>query len=545
MRMTSRTTAVLTAAATFTAGAVGLVVSASQAGTPATPHDRQHLAGQILDHWSRSPMTPASLRALREQAHRPARDPGDAVNFGRSGEANGGTGKPARGLPNVRVNDPAQDTHATDQTTQSETSVAVAGSNVVVGYNDSQQALLAFNDGLDFSGYAYSSDGGATFTDAGTLPNPGNFVNVGDPWLASDRAGNIYYSTLTYGGNVGNLEVAVAKSTDGGQTFSTPTFASPNDDSRFYFGDKDALAVGPSPTNNKADVLYDTWDDFSCDAATFTCASGLPVSRSTDGGRTWTMAYADKLGDDPNSCSFAQYIGAQPLVDPRQGTLYVATEKLAVLDPNCTFDQPLTRSQVVFRSTDGGQTFSPGTTIATVTAATPQGALNLGSGQFIRTIEFPTLALYAGTLYATWNDGASGSSHIRVGASSDGGQTWTTSWVTQGSNDELQPSLSADRSGLRVLYYQRNNDNSLDVALASSKNGSAWTTSRVSSTSFPGVVTVPQFDPQISFGYMGDYISNVSDGTHSYFAWGDNRNIVTNFTHPRGRHDPDVFFATQ
>jgi hypothetical protein len=44
---------------------------------------------------------------------------------------------------------------------------------------------------------------------------------------------------------------------------------------------------------------------------------------------------------------------------------------------------------------------------------------------------------------------------------------------------------------------------------------------------------------------MGDYISSVSDGTHQYFAWGDNRNTVTNFLYPQGRNDPDVFAAVQ
>jgi hypothetical protein len=34
-----------------------------------------------------------------------------------------------------------------------------------------------------------------------------------------------------------------------------------------------------------------------------------------------------------------------------------------------------------------------------------------------------------------------------------------------------------------------------------------------------------------------------SAGGHQYFAWGDNRDVVVNFTHPHGRHDPDVFFA--
>jgi hypothetical protein len=44
---------------------------------------------------------------------------------------------------------------------------------------------------------------------------------------------------------------------------------------------------------------------------------------------------------------------------------------------------------------------------------------------------------------------------------------------------------------------------------------------------------------------MGDYIANTSDGSSQYFAWGDNRNIVTNFMWPQGRHDPDIFAAKQ
>ncbi len=66
---------------------------------------------------------------------------------------------------------------------------------------------------------------------------------------------------------------------------------------------------------------------------------------------------------------------------------------------------------------------------------------------------------------------------------------------------------------------------------------------RVTSQSFPGVYNAPQFDPIIATAYMGDYIANVSDGSHQYFAWGDNRDVVTNFLWPQGRHDPDVFFA--
>ena len=59
------------------------------------------------------------------------------------------------------------------------------------------------------------------------------------------------------------------------------------------------------------------------------------------------------------------------------------------------------------------------------------------------------------------------------------------------------------------------------------------------------MLTVPQFDPIIAWGYMGDYIANVSDGSHVYLAWGDNRDKVVNLLWPSGRFDPNVYFAKQ
>src|SRR6202521_6292147 len=85
------------------------------------------------------------------------------------------------GLRNVLVNNPGEDSHQTDQTTQSETSVAVHGSNVVVGFNDSQLFLQPFlTAGSNLSGYAYSTDGGKSFTDGGGLTNrPGEQNQIG------------------------------------------------------------------------------------------------------------------------------------------------------------------------------------------------------------------------------------------------------------------------------------------------------------------------------------------------------------------------------
>jgi hypothetical protein len=534
-----------TAAAALALGGTGLWIGSAHAGVTANAKDRRAVAEAALDHWTKSPRTPAATRALRQVADRPLFGGDDAVTFAKARPHIGGDDGDGGGtLANIRVNDPALDKFQTDQTTQSETTIAVVGKNVVVGYNDSQQALLAQTNGIDLSGYAYSVDGGATFTDAGTIPNLPNFMNIGDPWLAADRAGNVYYSTLAFGGDAGNLEIGVAKSTNGGKTFSAPVIASPNDATALYQGDKDALTVGRSVSDPSKDVLYDAWDDFSCTGDFSTCTNGLPVARSSDGGATWTIAYADKFVADPSSCSFAQYIGAQPLVDPKTGTLYVASEKFSADDPTCSGTASVVTSEVLFTSTDGGQTFGPGVTIATITPASPTGALNVGPGQFIRTVEFPTIALAGSKLVVAWNDGESGNSHIRMATSSDGGATWTTDWVTTGTGDEIQPALTSDRYGLHLLYYQRNADNTIDVNVANG-NGHGWSTKTVTSRSFPGVVNVPQFDPQIAFGYMGDYIANVSDGSRSYFAWGDNRNKVINFTHPQGRNDPDVYFAKQ
>jgi hypothetical protein len=446
------------------------------------------------------------------------------------------------GLPNLRVNNPSEDSHFLDQTTQSETTIGVHGSNVVVGFNDSQQTLLALTAASDLTGYAYSTNGGSTFTDAGSLPNKPAFNNFGDPWLGTDRSGNFYYSNLMLDGTTGNLDIGVAKSTDGGKTFSAPKVVSPSND-LFYFGDKDSLAVGPDPTTNTRDNVYVAWDDQFADQ-NFNFFTGLPVARSTDGGQTWHVTYADKIPADETGCSFTQYIGATPAVAPN-GTLYVAAEKISVDDPGCIGVAPVF-SEWIFRSNDGGQSFNSGKQIATVTET---GDIGLGPGMVMRNLEFPSLAVGStGTVYVAWNDGSGSDSDIRIATSSNGGTSWTVNSATVGGGDQVQPAISADSRGLHLIYYQRNSNNTLDVIArnySNYPNPATFSITRVTSVSFPGVFTDPQFDPILAFGYMGDYIANVTNGTTRYYAWGDNRDTVTNFLWPQGRHDPNVYSAQQ
>jgi hypothetical protein len=541
--------AVVTTAAVTGAFTNALTAAAGPAGPTAS---RQLVAQHILGTQAAGVMTAPAQAALRMVATG-SRElptgplPGHALPAtGPTAPVSGGgqLAKPA--FTNVLVNDPSLDTHEPDQTTQSETTIAVAGPHVAVGYNDSQQTGPFLTAGSDLTGYSYSADGGAHFTDGGSLPNTPEFVNFGDPWLASTRAGAMYFSNLALDFVNQNLDVAVAKSTDGGKTWGTPVPVFRPPISILYSGDKPALAAGPDPAVKARDDLYVAYDDFSANlnARPLKFFDGLPVARSTDGGATWKLAYAARLLQPTRGCSFSQFIGATPIVDPASGTLYVVAEKLAVTDPHCQ-GLPLQRSEWIFRSTDGGKTFGAGVKIASVTEAVPNGLLFLGPGRYMRDLEFPAVALRGNAIYVAWNDGASGHSHIRLATSTDGGHTWAVRFVTHGSGDEVQPALSADSSGVHLLYYQRNPNNTLDVLAGNSKNGTGFSQKRVTTQSFPGTLTIPQFDPAIAFGYMGDYIANVSDGSHQYFAWGDNRHTVTDFLYPNGRADPNVFFAKQ
>jgi hypothetical protein len=535
-------------------GAVGIFgLTAGSAGAPFPKPTKQQIAQRILDH---AILTGPARAYFAAQARGDQRVTSDAPTSRVQGRGTTTGNKPSGGgLTNVRVNNPGEDTHETDQTTQSETSIAVSGSNVAVGFNDSQTTLFFLTPGSDLSGYAYSHDGGATFTDGGALPNNTPTINFGDPWLASS-SGTMYYSNLVDDPFVGLL-VGVATSSDGGQTWTVPTslpFPPQGPNSSFGGADKDALTASGSK-------LYDSWDDitftFDPNTGSFLVTSGLTMASSSNGGQSWQAVYADQVPvfDSNNPCIFHQYIGAQPMVG-NDGTVYDFALRFDVNDPvpndqpPCANAQPQTESEVVALSHDGGATFSKPVAIANVGSSTGGfGAFQLGTGQFMRNLEFPTVAQQGGNVYVAWNNGASGQSHILFSKSSNGGASWSSpAAVTSGTNNEAQPAISGDASGLHVLYYEISpsgpGTSQLDAFVADSKNGGhSWSSTRVTSQSFPGVYTLPQFDPIIASAYMGDYIANVSDGTNQYFAWGDNRDIVTNFLWPQGRHDPDVFFA--
>src|SRR5262252_1149955 len=138
----------------------------------------------------------------------------------------------------------------------------------------------------------YSSfDGGATWTgvDLPLPPPKGNGTNFGsDPGVAFDAAGNLFYSYIVVffgngnGNDVNGTEVAVAKSTDGGQTYPSVTFFS-FEGGKNHFNDKPLITADVNASSPFKNNVYVAWD-----AATGgSISGGLRFGRSTDHGASF------------------------------------------------------------------------------------------------------------------------------------------------------------------------------------------------------------------------------------------------------------------
>lgn len=162
--------------------------------------------------------------------------------------------------PNILVNDPSTDQFP--NITQIEPSLAVFGSNVVVAWNDSGHSAQ-FRTGVGFGlGYGYSTDGGSTFTDAGAL---GGSMWGGDPTVALDRFGDFFVGRFAPLADLSG--VTVYKSVDRGVTFEQ--WARP-----FNFrGISDKPFVAVDTTGGQFDrSVYATWTDAASNILTIMLA---------------------------------------------------------------------------------------------------------------------------------------------------------------------------------------------------------------------------------------------------------------------------------
>ena len=137
-----------------------------------------------------------------------------------------------------------------------EPSIAVdplAPNRMVIGWRQFDN----INSNFRQAGWAYSHDGGRTWTFPGVI-DPGVFRS--DPVLDFDANGNFYYNSLTVSGSDYTCDVYV--STDGGVTWSNGTDA--------YGGDKQWMTIDRTGGMGEGHIYCGWTDYFSSCAGSFT-----------------------------------------------------------------------------------------------------------------------------------------------------------------------------------------------------------------------------------------------------------------------------------
>jgi len=455
--------------------------------------------------------------------------------------------------------------------TQSETSTARCGNQVVVGFNDSGSEFetLFFNGGQSFSGAAVSNDGGRTFQDIGFI-NPGpNFTNfvIGDPVLMCTDSSTFYFVqliTFRDSSSIPQSGVAISTSTDGGNTWGDPVVAVNKFVSKLaggflqlgHFLDKNWAAIDPSNPSR----IYISYTDFDDSGQSPGCGNvvrtAIEVVVSNDGGQTFStpIIVDEQCGDNVG-------VQASHVAVNSHGVAYMAWERFTPtavemrathLNSNGTAAPSVRVDQKVL----GGDTFAVCGPFTCSVETDLQGEFRdlVGLDLAVDRSGGPD----DGTVYVTWDDGRNKSvpdllgfdaglgippntgqllvpgftaliltagnyayTDVLVSKSRDGVHFGPSIQVNSdrqpkigGGHDHFQPAVATDPTGtVAICWYDRRNDpQNLQVErfCAESKNGSEWNNFRVPISPF---APIHRLDFAIAINYMGDYDGLTSDFT--------------------------------
>src|SRR5260370_99159 len=289
-------------------------------------------------------------------------------------------------------------------------------SETFITLNPSQPRMLAAGSNeifrLPMRGY-FSSNGGTSWggVDLPLPPPPGsNGVDFGsDPTLAFDTRGNVFYGNIVIffgnGNGVNGSEMAVAGSTDGGQTYPNVTFFVFEGGSS-HFNDKPMITADTNLNSSFRDNVYIAWDA----AAGGSIGGGIRVAASTDHGASFTITRAD----DPSGPG--RSIGASPAVGPN-GELYVA------------WNDYVANAIQFNRSFDGGKTWGAQNIVSSKSIPFDIG---VPAESFRGALVYPVLDVdrstgpHRGRLYCSWMDRtAAGTTDIYLFFSDDKGAHWS------------------------------------------------------------------------------------------------------------------------
>ncbi len=312
----------------------------------------------------------------------------------------------------------------------------------------------------------------------------------GDPCLASDYEGNLYYLHLSNAPIKTDTtylidRIVIQRSDDGGKTWTKGIGIGYNPPKQ-----QDKHWVGIHPLTGSLAVTWTEFDKYESHDPND--HSRILFSRSDDKGTTWTKPVKINRFDG-NCLDDDQTVeGAVPVWD-KKGNIYVAW----AYNNKIYFD----------RSFDGGKTWLD----KDIIAADQPGGWNYDIPGVYRANGIPVLAIdhsngkYEGTLYINWTDQRNGKNDtdVFIIKSTDKGKTWSKPKrvnTDQTKTHQYLTWMSVDpKTGyIYIVYYDRSKypDNRTDVTVAmSTDGGNTFVTKTVSDRPF-----IPQKEV-----FMGDY----------------------------------------
>ncbi len=422
--------------------------------------------------------------------------------------------------------------------TQSETFTVSNPDNpnqIVVAYNDSRGRNVS---PINISGASVSTDGGATFTRLTNGSGQSPFSNtVGDPVILYNRPTGTWY-TIWLDGGCGGQGLGGYKTTTPSNANSWTHYCIHNNNN----DDRESGWADNNPASPFYGRMYTSWNDFNVGGG------ALFLRYSTDNGLTWTNA--------------RQITTGSPFIRNVQITGDVATGDVYIAGMNEGGGGLTTRSNVLFRSTDGGNMWTN-----TYNGPSFNGPGRGASGYFATMYNNPAYWRHMGWgepaalngvvhyVYAARNTSTGDAGNVFYIRSTDKGQTFSAPFQLNTNTDatkaQWQPNLSVSSNGsLLAVWYDERERTAASCqpsspstpcyrmwARRSTDNGATWLTDQA----FSDVVTpLPlQPDPGIQAVYAGDYDYASSSSNQHLHAWVDGRVTI------RGSSQQDAFHDRQ